>query len=247
MTDYPRLVESESARLAELATGADPGTPVPYCPGWTLADLITHVGTLHRWVVHIVETARQEPIWSRQVPNGLAEGQRGDPAWLGSGARELVATLRETDPDTPVWAWGGDQRVRWWARRMVFELVVHRCDAELAVGVAPVVEAPVAIDGIEEFLEALPHAFWVAKRLAALDAEGATIHLHASDADGEWTLTQGPAGRISWARGHAKGDVAVQGPVSDLLLMLYGRRSPDALTVHGDRAFLDRWLATAAL
>lgn len=238
-------MESEIARLAELATGADPGTPVPPCPGWTLADLITHVGSLHRWVAHIVETRRQELIWPHQVPNGLAEGQRGDPAWLVAGGRELVATLRATDPDTPVWTWGGDQRASWWARRMLFELVVHRCDAELAVGVDPVVAAPVASDGIEEFLNFLPHAAWVTKRLAELGAEGATIHLHAGD--GEWTLTQGPAGRITWARGHSKGDVAVQAPVSDLLLMLYGRRSPDGLTVHGDRAFLDRWLAAASL
>jgi uncharacterized protein (TIGR03083 family) len=240
-------MESETARLAELATGSDPAAPVPPCPGWTLADLITHVGSLHRWVAHIVQTRRQEPIWPRQVPNGLAEGQRGDPAWLVAGARELVATLRATDPDTPVWTWGGDQRASWWARRMLFELVVHRCDAELAAGVEPVVAAPVAIDGIEEFLDFLPHASWVTKRLAELGAEGATIHLHAGDADGEWTLTQGPAGRITWARGHAKGDVAVQAPVSDLLLMLYGRRSPEALTVHGDRAFLDRWLTAASL
>ncbi|MFD0471692.1 hypothetical protein ACFQ0B_27820 [Nonomuraea thailandensis] len=55
-------------------------------------------------------------------------------------------------------------------------------------------------------------------------------------------MTQGTAGKIEWARGHAKGDVAVQGPVSELLLLLYGRRSPDALTVHGDRALLERWL-----
>ena len=247
MTDYFRQVESESARLAELATGVDPATPVPPCPGWTLADLITHVGSLHRWAAHVVGTRRQEPIWPRQVPNGLAEGQRGDPAWLLAGAGELAAALRATAPDTPVWAWGDDQRAGWWARRMVFELVVHRCDAELAVGVAPAVAAPVAIDGIEELLDCLPHVSWVTKRLAELGAEGATIHLHAGDADGEWTLTQGPEGGITWARGHAKGDAAVQAPVSDLLLMLYGRRSPDALTVHGDRALLERWLAAASL
>ena len=76
---------------------------------------------------------------------------------------------------------------------MAFELVVHRGDAELAVGVEPVVAAPVASRRVEEFLELLPHAAWVTKRLAELGAEGATFHLRA-DATGEWTFTQGPGG-----------------------------------------------------
>jgi uncharacterized protein (TIGR03083 family) len=248
VTDYRALVESETALLAELLADADFDAPVPACPGWRLGDLVTHVGTLHRWVVHLIETRRQEPIWSHQVPNGLAEGQDGDVKWLAEGARALVGTLRETDPETPVWTWGPDQRASWWARRMAYELVIHRWDAESALGEQErALPAPIAIDGIEEWLHNLSSARWITKPLAALGVEGATIHLHASDADGEWTITQGPDGKITWRPGHAKGDAAVQGSASDLLLLLYGRRSPDALTVYGDRPLLDRWLSAAAL
>lgn len=244
MTDYSQIQE-ETARLADLSD--DLSIPVPTCPGWTLAELITHVGQTHRWAAHVLRERVQEPIWSRQVPSGLAEGQSGDAAWLTSGAADLLETLRVTDPAMPVWTWGPDKRASWWPRRMLFELVVHRADAELALGLDPEIPAGTAIDGIEEFLHNLPHARWVTRTLARLDAEGATIHLHASDTDGEWTITQGPAGKITWSRGHAKGSAAVQGPVSDLLLLLYGRRSPDALTVYGDNDFLTRWLTTAAL
>ncbi|MFC4006522.1 maleylpyruvate isomerase family mycothiol-dependent enzyme [Nonomuraea purpurea] len=237
-------IEAEAARLASLA--GDLSVPVPTCPGWTLAELVTHVGQTHRWATHVLRNRVQERIWSRQVPSGLAEGESGDAAWLTAGAATLLETLRVTDPAMPVWTWGPDKRASWWPRRMLFELVVHRADAELALGVDPVVPAPTAIDGVEEFLHNLPSAAWVTRPLAELGAEGATIHLHATDADGEWTITQGPGGAITWARGHAKGDVAVRGPVSDLLLLLYGRRSPDGLTVYGDRAFLDRWLSAAA-
>ncbi|MEV4168690.1 hypothetical protein AB0J69_05010, partial [Nonomuraea sp. NPDC049709] len=134
----------------------------------------------------------------------------------------------------------------WWPRRMLSVGGGPRAAPARALGVDPEIPAGTAIDGIEEFLHNLPYAAWVTRPLAELGVEGATIHLHASDTDGEWTITQGPAGKITWTRGHAKGDAAVRGPVSDLLLLLYGRRSPDGLTVHGDRALLERWLATAA-
>ncbi|GAA3693511.1 maleylpyruvate isomerase family mycothiol-dependent enzyme [Nonomuraea antimicrobica] len=244
VTDYNFQIQSEAARLGALAD--DPSIPVPTCPGWTIAELITHVGQTHRWAVHVLRNRVQEQIWSRQVPSGLGEGEHGDAAWLAGGVAELLETLRVTDPSTEVWTWGPDKRASWWPRRMLFELVIHRADAELALGVVPEIPAGVAIDGIEEFLHNLPDAAWVTRTLAGQGVEGATIHLHADDADGEWTITQGPAGKISWARGHAKGDAAVRGPVGDLLLLLYGRRSPDALTVHGDRDLLGRWLSAAA-
>ncbi|WP_344212650.1 maleylpyruvate isomerase family mycothiol-dependent enzyme [Nonomuraea bangladeshensis] len=255
--NYEPLIEQETERLAELTELAgDLSAPVPSCPGWTMAELVTHVGQTHRWAAHVLRDRVQERIWSRQVPSGLPEGRNGDAGWLRAGATELVRTLRETDPDTPVWTWGPDRRAAWWPRRMAYELVVHRVDAELALGVDPVVPPATAADGIEEFLHNLPAAVWVTRRLAELGVEGATIHLHATDTSdaapvpggvrGEWTITQGPGGRIEWTRGHAKGDVGVRGPAADLFLLLYGRRSPDALTVHGDHALLTRWLATAA-
>jgi uncharacterized protein (TIGR03083 family) len=250
VTDYDLQVsrishiETETARLAALA--GDLSIPVPTCPGWTLAELITHVGQTHRWAVHVLRDQVQERIWSRQVPSGLADGQSGDAAWLMAGAGELLDTLRTTDPELAVWTWGPDKRASWWSRRMLFELVIHRADAELALGLDPVIPAEVAIDGIKEFLHNLPYATWVTRSLAELGLEGATIHLHATDADGEWTITQGPAREVSSAPGHTKGDAAVQGTASDLLLMMYGRRSPGALTVYGDHDLLTRWLARAA-
>ncbi|MBF8187862.1 maleylpyruvate isomerase family mycothiol-dependent enzyme [Nonomuraea sp. K274] len=245
MTEYNARIQTETARLAALAE--DLTVPVPTCPGWTIAELITHVGRLHRWAVHVLRGQVQERIWPRQVPSGLAEGESGDAAWLTAGAAELLETLRVTDPELAVWTWGPDKRASWWSRRMFFELVVHRVVAELALGIDPVIPAEVAIDGVEEYLHNLSYAAWVTRPLAELGVEGATIHLHANDGPGEWTITQGPGGKIEWAAGHAKGDVAAQGSAEDLLLMLYGRRSPAALTVHGDGDLLGRWLTTTAI
>ena len=73
-----------------------------------------------------------------------------------------------------------------------------------------------------------------------LPAHG-TIHLHATDIDGEWLITLGPAG-ISFEHGHAKGDVALRGTASDLLLWCWNRVPvDDRLEVFGDAAPLDLW------
>ena len=42
-------------------------------------------------------------------------------------------------------------------------------------------------------------------------------------------------------REHAKGDVAMRAPASDLLLFLYGRVDRSAAEVFGDESLLDRW------
>ena len=59
-----------------------------------------------------------------------------------------------------------------------------------------------------------------------------TVHLHCTDVDGEWFVH--PDGRVEPI--HAKGDVALRGAASDLLLALYSRVALDDIDVIGDRA-----------
>ncbi|WP_084963847.1 maleylpyruvate isomerase family mycothiol-dependent enzyme [Thermoactinospora rubra] len=239
---YCSAVAGEIKALADLVSGADLAAPVPTCPGWTLGDLVWHVGVAHRWAERIVGTRASARVPIREV----AASPEGDLVeWLRSGGEALVATLRAADPDEPVWAWGEDQHQRFWARRMLFETRVHRADVELALGLSPAIAPALAADGIEEFLANLPHARSISSRLADFESHGQTLHLHATDAEGEWTVTMPPA--YSWRRGHAKGDVALRGPVADLLLVVYGRLGPEAVTVFGDRELLERWLAATAL
>ena len=56
------------------------------------------------------------------------------------------------------------------------------------------------------------------------------------------------AGGITVEPGHGKGDVAVRGPASDLLLVLMRRLPPGdpAVEVLGDAAVLDELLAATA-
>lgn len=244
MTDPIVELEGEAARLSSLVTGADLTAPVPTCPGWTLADLLVHVGGTHRWAEHIVMTRATARVSYRAV---VEEPEPGTdlPTWLAEGLSRLVSTLRAADPDAPVWTWGEDQHIRFWSRRMWHESLIHRADVELALGREVTIDPAAAVDAIDEFLANLPHARSIAPRLAELASDGQTLHLHATDTDGEWMITMPPA--YSWSRGHGKGDIAVRAPVRDLLLTIYGRLTPDPLTIFGDHTLLTRWLTTTAL
>ncbi len=70
------------------------------------------------------------------------------------------------------------------------------------------------------------------------------MHLHCTDADGEWTVRPDGAGGHTVARDHAKADAALRGDAHDLLMVLWRRSPLDAVTVFGDAdlaaAFVDR-------
>ena len=54
--------------------------------------------------------------------------------------------------------------------------------------------------------------------------------------------------RLAWRRAHAESAVAVRGPLVELLLVVYGRRTVDdaRVDVLGDRDLLDSWPARVA-
>jgi hypothetical protein len=78
------------------------------------------------------------------------------------------------------------------------------------------------------------------------------VHLHCTDVPGEWTLytdtdtdtdtdTGAPAFRL--VREHAKGDCALRGTASDLLLVLWRRLPVERVDVVGDAEVAARFLA----
>lgn len=245
--EYCAAVEAEIAHFAAVVDGADPAVPVPTCPDWTLAGLVKHTGLIHRWVEHMVRHGSTERVSLRDLDLGLPGDEAGYPSWLAAGAGPLVAALRAADPADPVWTWGPGGRADWWSRRMLHETTVHRTDAELALGRAPAVDTATALDGIDEFLANIGSRSTVADGMAGSGLGGETVHLHATDSDGEWMITLGSDG-FGWERGHAKGSVAVQGATSDLLLLTYGRlkSADERFTLFGDRGPLERWLELTA-
>jgi uncharacterized protein (TIGR03083 family) len=241
--DHEWFCERAGAEIAALAdvvgTAPDIAMDVPACPGWTVAGLAEHTGNVHRWATAIVATRATGPV---AFPAVDSEPSAGWGPWLTAGAAPLLEALRSAGPSAEVWTWGTGRTSGWWARRMLHETAVHRADAQLALGVEPVIDPVTAADGIDEFLDNLPAARRPSRHLASLPA-GTSVHLHATDSDGEWVVRFGTAGPVSWSRGHEKATAAVRGPVADLLLFSYGRYSATdpRLSVFGDESLLGLW------
>ncbi len=201
-----------------------------------MAKLVKHTGTIHRWVLGVADT--RAFVSPGDLDLELPDAEADYPDWFAAGAAQLVATLRGIDPDADMWSWGPDQHARFWSRRMAHETTIHRWDAESAVGASGAIETDLAIDGIDERLVNLAASLNSRPDgLQALQGGGESVHLHTTDGDGEWLLRFTPEG-LELSREHAKGDVAVRGAASDLLLYVIGRRGLEGLEVFGDAAVL---------
>ncbi|MFI1015886.1 hypothetical protein [Streptomyces sp. NPDC020965] len=82
---------------------------------------------------------------------------------------------------------------------------------------------------------------------AGLRGRGQRIRFRPGSAEG-WVVTRKPEG-TRWERGPGNADVVVSGAVADLMLVVSRRVPPNGsqVTVTGDRALLDHWLAHTAL
>jgi uncharacterized protein (TIGR03083 family) len=230
--DYLAVIKRESGALAEAAAG-NLERGVPGCPEWTVADLLWHMGEVHHFWGSVAEGRLQSP--QNVDPVARPEDEDLIP-WLGDRSERLVRVLEGADPSTPVWTWSAQKEMAFIPRRMAHETAVHRWDAQSATGSELAIDPQLAVDGIDEFLDLhLP-----ASGDFSIGSE--SLHLHSTDAPGEWVIRIG-GGVLEVAREHAKGDAAVRGPASDLLLLLWRRRAPSDVEVIGDPEALDRFLA----
>jgi uncharacterized protein (TIGR03083 family) len=232
------LARLEATRLADAAE-QDLEAPIVACPGWTAAKLVTHVGRIYLWVDRLVEAAPETAERHIEAPDGDEVI-----SWFRVGAAHALDSLAGMPPLTPVSSWAGLQTAGWWARRLANETTVHRWDAQSAVGTPDTVDADLAVDGVDEYLHVfLPLATHRSTWSAAGAPAEATVHLHATDVDGEWMIRIGDTA-ITAEHGHGKGDVAVRGRAADLFLLVWGRADLSGLETFGDASLLERFLAS---
>ena len=245
--DYCGAAEAEIRRMAGAVGGADMALMVPTCPEWTLYDLIDHAGSVHRWAAHMVEHRSAERVPGASIEMDKPDDRDAMPGWLDAGAAIVGAAFRSCDPDTPMWAWGADKHARFWPRRMLFETTIHRADAEFAVGAVPSIDEDVATDGIDEFLDNLPHAAYFSPTVAELTGSGEALAFDAGST--QWRIELGPDG-FAWSHEDGSGaEARISAAAADLLLVLYGRRplNDPGVTVEGHQALVDRWLTNAKI
>ncbi len=223
------LLRADSTALL-AAQRADPTAAAWEGLGWDRTELLGHLANVHGWVRAQLRLGPSERIRF----STLEPAPEGDelPAFFEAGAAELAELLEAMDVEATWPTWAGPQPGTFFPRRMAQETAVHRWDVD-----AGPIDPALSADGIDELLELF------APRLPAEGLGGAdgTIHLHATDLDGEWLIAFTEEG-IRFEHGHAKGDVAVRATAQDLLLWTWNRAPvDDRFEVFGDPALLTAW------
>jgi uncharacterized protein (TIGR03083 family) len=226
---------TDEARLGAVARVA-PARAVPTCPGWTVADLTRHVGTVYLHKTLAMRNGAEPEPWPP------AEVAVEDPlALLDRAYAGLVDEFARRAPSDPVGTWyQPDQTVGFWMRRMAHETVIHRIDAELGTGqpVAPV-PADLAVDGIDELLQvflAYGVGAWGSSFAGILaTSPGWTYAIRTDGA--AWRVRTSPGlVTVEEGRGTRPTDVTIGGSPAALLRWVWNREQhgePSAVAVDG--------------
>ncbi|GAA5064062.1 uncharacterized protein (TIGR03083 family) [Thermocatellispora tengchongensis] len=251
---YCREIAEQTGMIRRLLADADLSTPVPTCPGWSLATLVRHVaGNLHTLDAAVRNGSADAPDTPVPADTGRDAEKPGVlDAWLADGATRCAASLRKAGADVEVSVWGLEQLSGAWARRAAHDAAVHRADAAFALGQGYTLAQDLAADAVDELLELFQDLRDSVPRLAGLRGRNRSIHLHATDTPpeltAEWLIELEPEG-FAWRRAHAKAGVALRAPLADLLLILYRRLPPTTARAQiiGEKEILDFWLDNAVL
>jgi uncharacterized protein (TIGR03083 family) len=227
------ILDREAAVFADALRDGNLAAIVPGCPGWSLAELGRHLGSVHRWARVAVT---RDP--SAGAPRGDSSPPRNDAEvheWFVEGATGLLHTLRGTDPERPCWTMAPPATARFWLRRQAHETTLHRWDAGDCLGGAPRIAPEVALDGLDEAVRMfLPRQV----RLGRLAKAPDVVHLVAGD--DRFVVTSDAEHRDDAPL------AVVSGAPDALLLLLWGRIGveDERLRLDGDvdatTAFLGR-------
>ncbi|MEU3403317.1 maleylpyruvate isomerase family mycothiol-dependent enzyme [Streptomyces sp. NPDC006670] len=245
--------------LRRAADGGRDSPPVPSCPGWSLADLAGHLGSVQRYLTHILRGRHTEPVdpadpalydlpedaavraaWPRHDATpyrGPVPGELLD--WSADAARHLAEVLEELGPDVPVWSWSAERTSGFWMRVQTIEQAVHRWDAESVTGDPAPFEPAFAADAVAQTFEVMVPARRGWKPAPA--GVGERYRFRRTDGPESWTVEF--AGDVPRVEPGGTGPVAVEaaGTAGDLTLFLWQRIPATALEVTGDPALLDHW------
>ncbi|MGO1166131.1 MAG: maleylpyruvate isomerase N-terminal domain-containing protein [Janibacter sp.] len=177
---YLEAIERETRRFRECLAGADPGSRVPTCPDWDVDDLLWHLGGEVQgfWAWVIGHRPERPDEYAEPARPRAREALLGV---LDHAHQDLMLRLRNADPAEGAWSWHADPRlhtVGFTMRRQAHEALIHRVDAELAVGDRTAIDPRLAADGMVECLDWMygEHPSW-----GTYVDDGTRVVVHASD------------------------------------------------------------------
>ncbi|MGW6276723.1 maleylpyruvate isomerase family mycothiol-dependent enzyme [Kribbella sp. NPDC055071] len=157
LAEYLATAQLESNRLAEAALAAGLDAAVPTCPGWTVGELLRHVGGLARGVTDYLRTQNPHPPTEADKQSWFAPPPEGTDlvVWYLEIRAELADAFQAANPQAPYFSFlPAPSPLLFWARRDVHETAIHRADVQLATGaeITPY-DADFAYDGIAELID----------------------------------------------------------------------------------------------
>jgi len=251
-------IVEHTRRLADSAAAAGLDAAVPTTPGWTITDLVEHVGQTQHWVAAIIERRITDPT---QLPTEMAvlpSDPREWPAWLSESAERVASACSDDALDAPVWNAAGDERTgtQFWMSSVLNESVLHGVDAASAADRPADIDADIAAALISNHLAMLTSPTWAMQRFESAQAirgTGQTLQWLATDTvddAGAWFVERRPDG-ATWQPGTQPADVTVTGPAQSLLLILTRRlpltdREATNVRVDGDTDLAQDWIDNTA-
>jgi uncharacterized protein (TIGR03083 family) len=229
--DPQRYFESIDADTERLLAMADRGldAPVPRCPGWTVADVVRHVGQVYEHKVRVMADNAWPTHWPPEEFEAL------DPVdFLVDAKAHLFAEFanHQLDDQTTTFS-DADTTVAFWVRRMALEIAVHRLDGEGAQGDVTPIPDDVAVDGVDEVLTVMLGGPWWESRVKTEHPVDAVVGIETGSR--RWLCN------VSATRADIGQDlmipaaVTISGDPEPVFLWLWGRADDDRVTVTGSR------------
>lgn len=230
--DFARFCEAASVDLAAL---------VPTCPEWDVAALCDHLARVYQGRTYVIEHAELKP-----ADDFVSREENVDPIdWVRDWSTALDRALLDRADDTPSITFMPEStNVHFWRRRMALETLVHRTDAELAVGDVTAMNEDLSADGVDELLWFGPED----TDNEPADRTGRPTVLELISANRRWVVTLGESG-LATSETVASRDATVFGSAPAFLLALSGRDiegigadrfGVGSLVVEGDPLAFDR-------
>jgi uncharacterized protein (TIGR03083 family) len=242
LDEHLTAVRGAGETLRAAAARAGLATTVPTCPAWSVADLVTHQGMVHRWAA-----ANLRGDKDHETAASVAEAAAAPDllAWFSAGLDTVIDTIAATADDVQALVFLRDAPPprRFWARRQAHENTIHAVDAVSAsLGRWPTaaevsIEAALAVDGIDELLMG-----FITRGNGKLHTETpTTLLVRADDTGHAWTveLSDGPI--ITTVGQGKEPDAVFEGSAAQLYLSLWNRS--DDFRATGPSELVDQWRA----